>query len=95
VAERIEDTAQPPAVLIGHLPGRTSPGHHRLGEYRVRVIRHQQEAAGAPPIACGLNRGPPAPPEETRKDASPMESWATMSSPSPTWCCTAAPNAAQ
>ena len=45
MAEWIEDSAQPPAVLVGH-PGRhRGPGPNRLREHRVRIIDHEQSPA--------------------------------------------------
>jgi len=66
----------------------------RLRVQRVRIVDYQQVRPVVPPIAFGLNRGPAAPPEETRNAASPIASCATISSPSPTRCRTRAPNAA-
>jgi hypothetical protein len=63
MAEWIEDSAQPPAVLVGH-PGRhRGPGRNRLREHRVRIIDHEQSPARR---TAGLKRGASAPPEDTQ-----------------------------
>ena len=38
MTERIEDPAQAPAVLVGHLGRRDRTGSDRLREHRVRVF---------------------------------------------------------
>ena len=45
MAERIEDPAQTPAVLVGHLGGRSGTSPDRLHEHRVGVIYQQQGPA--------------------------------------------------
>lgn len=45
MTERVEDPAQSPAVLIGHLGCRGGAGLDGPGEHRVRVIDHQQGPA--------------------------------------------------
>ena len=46
VPERVEDPAQTPAVLIGHLGRYTGASRQRLREHRVRVVCHEQGPAG-------------------------------------------------
>ncbi len=45
MAKRIEDPAQTPAVLVGHLGGWSGTSPDRLHEGRVRIINQQQGPA--------------------------------------------------
>src|SRR5262249_46676189 len=45
MTERIENPAQPPAMLIGHLRGRRGTGGYRAREHRVGIIDYQQDPA--------------------------------------------------
>jgi hypothetical protein len=46
MTERIEDPAQTPAVLVGHLGCRNGTGLYCLGKHRVRIINNKQNPAG-------------------------------------------------
>ena len=45
MTKRIEDPAQTPAVLVGHLGCRSGTGLYRPGKQRIRVIGNQQGPA--------------------------------------------------
>ena len=45
VTEWIDDPAQPPTVLIGHLGCRRGTGRDGLREHHIRIIDHQQSPA--------------------------------------------------
>src|SRR5262249_15254601 len=49
MTERIENPAQPPAMLIGHLRCRRGTGAYRLREHRVGIIDYQQDPARRTP----------------------------------------------
>jgi hypothetical protein len=46
VAERVDDPAQAPAVLVGHRGRRDGAGPHRLRVQRVWIVDYQQGPAG-------------------------------------------------
>src|SRR5262245_5334476 len=48
MAERIEQTTDPPAVFVAHGPYFGSSGRDRLREHRGGIVHHQHEPRGAP-----------------------------------------------
>ena len=79
MAERVDDAAEAPAVLVG---GRVHDGRARCPgslDRRVRVADDEEQRTLPPPSDSGLKFPCAGASSETQNDAPPTDSWATTS----------------